>query len=274
MRTLENQTLIYDEDCPLCRSYTSTFIKTGMLDANGRKPFHQITDLEMNFVDMQRAKNEIALIDYKTKSVSYGIDSLLKVIGNAIPIIDKIGNAKVCYFLLKKLYAFISYNRKVIIPSKKLKNERLQCEPSLNITYRIGYLIFGILIIGMILTKFSTLIPYIKQSNHFREITIALGQLLFQFVFQHKNSLKKQMDYYGNLITVSLFGSILLCPILVLNALTSVSFPIIAIWFFTVVLIMFFEHKRRVQLLELPSYLSYTWILYRILILGVLTINL
>lgn len=274
MRTLENQTLLYDEDCPLYRSYTSTFIKTGMLDANGRKPFHQITDLEMDFVDMQRAKNEIALIDYKTKSVSYGIDSLLKVIGNAIPIIDKIGNAKVCYFLLKKLYAFISYNRKVIIPSKKLKNERLQCEPDLNLKYRIGYLIFGILITGMILTKFSALFPYIKQSNHFREIAIALGQILFQFVFLHKNSLKKQMDYYGNLITVSLFGSILLSPILVLNALTSVSFPIVAIWFFTVVLIMFFEHKRRIQLLELPYYLSYTWILYRILILGLLTINL
>lgn len=274
MRTLENQTLLYDEDCPLCRSYTSTFIKTGMLDANGRKPFHQITQLEMDFVDMQRAKNEIALIDYKTKSVTYGIDSLLKVIGNSIPIIDKIGNTKVCYFFLKKLYAFISYNRKVIIPRQKLKNERLQCEPSLNLKYRISYLIFGVIITGMILTKFSALIPYIKQSNHFREIAIAIGQIFFQMVFLHKDTLKKQMDYYGNLITVSLFGSIILSPILAVNTISAVPFPIAMIWFYIVVLIMFFEHKRRVKLLELPSYLSYTWILYRIIILGLLTINL
>lgn len=273
MRTLENQTLLYDEDCPLCKAYTSTFIKTGMLDANGRKPYCSINVEEKSYVDIVRSSNEIALIDHHNKTVIYGIDSLLKVIGNSFPIIQEIGNFKPIHCFLKKLYSFISYNRKVILPSNP-KSKKVNCEPSFNLPYRIGYLLFGILVTGLVLTKFSALIPYIKQSNHFREITIALGQLLFQFVFLHKSSFKKQMDYYGNLITVSLFGSILLSPILVLNALTSISFPIVIIWFLTVVLIMFFEHKRRVQLLELPSYLSYTWILYRILILGLLTINL
>ena len=37
MKTLENQTLLYDEDCPLCSVYTTGFIKNGMLDVNGRK---------------------------------------------------------------------------------------------------------------------------------------------------------------------------------------------------------------------------------------------
>ncbi len=32
MKTLENQTLLYDEDCPLCQAYTSAFVKTGILD--------------------------------------------------------------------------------------------------------------------------------------------------------------------------------------------------------------------------------------------------
>ena len=36
MKTLENQTLLFDEDCPLCRIYTSRFIKAGMLDENGK----------------------------------------------------------------------------------------------------------------------------------------------------------------------------------------------------------------------------------------------
>ncbi|RVU91600.1 hypothetical protein EH230_12195 [Flavobacterium columnare] len=269
MRTLQNQTLLYDEDCPLCKAYTTTFIKIGMLDTNGRKSYCSINLEEKSYVDIVRASNEIALIDNHNKTVIYGIDSLLKVIGNSFPIIQKIGNFKPIHCFLKKLYSFISYNRKVILPGNP-KSKKVNCEPSFNLAYRIGYLLFSILITGFVLTKFSTLIPYIKQSSHFREIAIALGQLLFQMVFLHKDTLKKQMDYYGNLITVSLIGSILLSPMLVLNALTSLSFPIVAIWFFTVVLIMFFEHKRRVQLLELPSYLSYTWILYRIIVLVLL----
>jgi hypothetical protein len=35
MKTLTNQTLLYDEDYPLCRVYTSGFIKAGMLGQNG-----------------------------------------------------------------------------------------------------------------------------------------------------------------------------------------------------------------------------------------------
>lgn len=36
MKTLQNQTLLYDEDCPLCQVYTTGFIKAKMLDENGR----------------------------------------------------------------------------------------------------------------------------------------------------------------------------------------------------------------------------------------------
>jgi predicted DCC family thiol-disulfide oxidoreductase YuxK len=46
MKTLNNQTLLYDEDCPMCTFYTAAFIKTKMLDTNGRKPFVTLTDAE------------------------------------------------------------------------------------------------------------------------------------------------------------------------------------------------------------------------------------
>ncbi len=91
MKTLENQTLLYDEDCPLCQAYTSAFVKTGILDQNGKKPFTKITTEEAHFIDTERAANEIALIDTKNKTVIYGIDSLLKVLGNSFPFIATIG---------------------------------------------------------------------------------------------------------------------------------------------------------------------------------------
>ncbi|MGO4771061.1 hypothetical protein ACEN2I_05320 [Flavobacterium sp. W22_SRS_FK3] len=115
MKTLENQTLLYDEDCPLCSLYTTGFVKSGMLDENGRKSYCQLSAEEQRFVDLQRAPNEIALIDNTTKTVIYGIDSLIKVVGFSFPIIEKIAIIKPFHFILKKMYSFISYNRKVII---------------------------------------------------------------------------------------------------------------------------------------------------------------
>jgi len=78
MKTLTNQTLLYDDDCPLCKAYTSGFIATGMLDKNGRKSYSELTYEERSFVYTHRACNEIALVDNNNKTVTYGIDSLLK----------------------------------------------------------------------------------------------------------------------------------------------------------------------------------------------------
>lgn len=102
MKTLNNHTLLYDEDCPLCNIYTSGFIKVKMLDENGRKSYASIIKEEQNYIDFNRAKNEIALVDTQNKKVFYGIDSLLKVIGTSFPWIEKIGNWKPINYGLKK----------------------------------------------------------------------------------------------------------------------------------------------------------------------------
>ena len=85
----------------------------------GKNPIVNYRKKKQSFIDVQRASNEIALVDNENKTVLYGIDSLLKVIGFSFPWMEKVGNWKPINFLLKKLYSFISYNRKVIMPSKK-----------------------------------------------------------------------------------------------------------------------------------------------------------
>ena len=127
--TLNNHTLLYDKDCPLCNLYTSTFINSKMLDKKGRKPYEDITSKERSYIDVKRAANEIALVDNTTKKVFYGIDSLLKVIGNSFPFFEKAGNIQPIHYVLRKLYSFISYNRKVIIPSEKKEDTILSCIP-------------------------------------------------------------------------------------------------------------------------------------------------
>lgn len=123
MKKLHHQTLLYDEDCPLCNAYTAGFIKAGMLDKAGRKPYSHINEGDA-FVDANRARNEIALVDYQNGTVTYGVDSLLKVIGHSFPLIEKAGRAKPVHWLLKKLYSL--YHTTVRL-SSLIKNRRAPC---------------------------------------------------------------------------------------------------------------------------------------------------
>lgn len=270
MKTLDHQTLLYDEDCPLCSLYTTGFIKAGMLDENGKKPFSDLTDEEQIFIDVNKASNEIALVDNKNKTVLYGIDSLLKVIGNSFPWMEKVGTIYPIKCFLKKLYSFISYNRKVIIPNKKENGKALQCVPSFNYKYRVLYLVFATFITALTLYNFSALLTDFPKGNFSRELILAFGQLAFQSLFLLKLDSKTILNYAGNLMTVSVFGSLILTPILILNQFFNISEIIILGWFALTVLIMFIEHFRRIKLLELPFYLCYTWVIYRLIALTII----
>lgn len=270
MKTLENQTLLYDEDCPLCQAYTSAFVKTGILDENGKKPFTEITTEEARFIDTKRAANEIALIDTQNKTVIYGIDSLLKILGNSFPFIATIGKIKPVHFFLRKFYAFISYNRKVIIPGPLHKNATLKCEPSFNYRYRFLYILFAVVITTLILNACSKMIPQLPNGSLTRELLLATGQIVFQSIFLKRFNRKTILNYIGNLMTVSLFGSLLLLPIIIVNSFFKISETITLLWFGTTVALMLREHFRRINLLELPKGLTLTWILYRIIALFLL----
>jgi predicted DCC family thiol-disulfide oxidoreductase YuxK len=267
MRTLNNHTLLYDEDCPVCNIYTSGFIKARMLDNQGRKPFVTITTEEENYIDLERAKNEIALVDNKNKKVYYGIDSLLKVIGNSFPWMEKVGNWKPINYFLKKLYKFISYNRKVIAPSKITNKNNIQCVPDFNVKYRVFYILFATLFTAIILFKYADLITLLPEANFSRELLLAVGQIGFQYLFIQKLSIQKQLKYIGNLVTVSIMGSLFLLPIFLLRQFIHINEYVILGWFGLTVNLMILEHYRRTSILELPKYLTLTWILYRIIAL-------
>ncbi|WP_166926178.1 thiol-disulfide oxidoreductase DCC family protein [Flavobacterium poyangense] len=267
MKTLQNQTLLYDEDCPLCQVYTTGFIKAKMLDENGRKSYSQLSENEQNFVDVNRASNEIALIDNKNQTVLYGIDSLLKVIGYSFPAIEKIGNLKPLNFFLKKLYSFVSYNRKVIIPNKVNKEAKLQCVPNFNYKYRFLFIGFATAVTTIVLYYYATLIPGLPNASITRELVIALGQIFFQSLFLLKSDRKTILNYSGNLMTVSLMGSLLLLPMLALQAVVPIPTNVTLIWFAITAFLMFMEHYRRTRILELPAYLCLTWVIYRLIVL-------
>ncbi|MCG9794010.1 DUF393 domain-containing protein [Flavobacterium algicola] len=270
MKTLDNHTLLYDEDCPMCNLYTAGFIKANMLDSQGRKPFVNITTEEEYYIDLERAKNEIALVDKVNQQVYYGIESLLKVIGNSFPWMEKVGNCKPINYFLKKLYKFISYNRKVIVPSKTKVGDQINCIPDFNTKYRLFYIAFATLFTALVLFQYAELIVFLPRATFVRELLLAVGQIGFQTLFIRKFDKQKQLNYIGNLVTISVIGSLLLLLVLLLNRYFEINDYLIFGWFGLTVNFMIFEHYRRISLLELPKYLTLTWILYRILALVII----
>ncbi|SDH43544.1 hypothetical protein SAMN04487996_13725 [Dyadobacter soli] len=178
MKTLHNHIILYDAECPMCNLYTGAFVRNGLLDADGREAYQQYGAACPN-LDWQRAVNEIALVNQATGEVTYGVASLLKVCGNALPFLAPLFRWKPFLWLAGKAYAFISYNRRVIVPP--VAEKRFGYQPSLNIKYRIAWLIFAWIIASYILSSYTGLLTHVLVKGSFgREFAICGGQILFQ----------------------------------------------------------------------------------------------
>ncbi len=267
MKTLKHHTLIYDQDCPLCVAYTEGFIKSGMLDNEGRYPFQKIDEFKQSNLNTKRAVNEIALVDKQTQKVTYGLASLLKIIGTSFPMVERVGNQPIINYLLKKLYSFVSYNRKVIVSKKQNSTIANQCEPAFNYKYRLLYIAFAAITSAYILTAFVAALPMVQLTTNFGfELLAVLLQIPFQLVFLQEKDTKIMLNYTGHLITVSLIGALLLPPILFINYVFALPVHILLTTFLMVVAFMIFLHKKRVDNLNLPPRLTISWILYRLLL--------
>jgi hypothetical protein len=134
---------------------------------------------------------------------------------------------------------------------------------------RILYQLFAIVFTAFILNIYSGYLQQfisIQYSFYF-ELAMVIGQPIFQSIFLWKERFSVKLKYWFHLLTVSLLGSLLLLLFIGLKYLVNLSIYIALFYFLGVVVFMFLEHKRRVVLLKLPWYLSFTWLLYRSFIL-------
>lgn len=127
--------LIYDDNCPLCVCYTGAFVRWGLLKAAERQPFSTATDEWLQKIDMEKAKNEIPYIDLQSGQVVYGIDAMLEILKRKLPFVKPIGKWPPVYWMLRRLYQFISFNRKVIV-AKRCGSGAIDCEPAFSCRWR------------------------------------------------------------------------------------------------------------------------------------------
>lgn len=239
MKTLQDNLILFDAECPMCQLYTKAFVSTGLLEKNGRIAYQEYPAQACPTLDWQRAVNEIALINQKTGEVSYGIESLLRICSVAMPALKPLFQFKPFIWLMAKLYAFVSYNRRVIIPAP-LESGSFQFQPSFKKHYRIAYLIFSWFITAFVLSAYGKqMIEILPKGHIYREYIICGGQIIFQAFNMFFYKREKLWDYLGNLMTVSLAGALLLLPILIIGKWINFGSYFYLIWFLIVVSLMF-----------------------------------
>jgi hypothetical protein len=265
MKALTNYKLLIDADCPMCQLYGNAFESTGMIAPGTCSPYQTIDVSFAKMIDMARAKSEIALLNVQTNEVLYGIDAIALIIGERFPFLNTFLQNSLINSFLRKIYKFISMNRKVIAPTHNISYDRA-CIPDVNLKYRWFYIAFVVLFSAFVLYYYTQPInDLLGFDNHFgRELAVCVGQVVWQTVFLHKLLKNKLLDYLGNMMTVSLMGTILLFLPMTTGYFLDGGGWFYLIHFVIVVGIMFFEHIRRSRILELGYWPTISWFLYRI----------
>lgn len=232
---LKNNTIIYDHECPMCAVYTGAFIKFGLLDQNGRHRYAALNDFACNvLIDKDRARHEIALVDTENQEVRYGLDSLFYILGNRFPILNMLFKKSWFRLIMKQLYYFISYNRKVIAPSSKPNANA--CVPDFDLKQRVLYILLMLYVVALFSVHF----------NIFFEFWLYWAcQVIFSVSYFKSNSLEEKVQqsihYLGHQITILIIGSLLMLPTLF--------FPNFLFFnAFVTILVMSREFYRRVRL--------------------------
>lgn len=263
--------LLIDQHCPLCRIYGKGFVACRLVDSDTLLPYQAAKPDTLGEVDMQRATSEIALVG--PDATHYGIDALLHILTHQRPTLSKLAHWPPLYFLLRQLYAFISYNRKVIAPVDYRIGDT--CQPALNRRYRIAYVIAVAIATALVLNIFTAqLLAHFGVPHYpYMEWIICFGQVAWQAVAIRQISPKHTWDYLGNMSTVSLIGGLLVALFLLAAPWINGGWMVHMAAFMLIVGIMLVEHIRRCRLLGVDLRMTVSWVAFRLcFLLIILTI--
>lgn len=143
--------LIYDAACPACEAYTKGFVNLGWLTPEARHSNQTpINQQIIDRLDPERMRHELPLVDLDGPEIRYGVDAMLTVIGFRFPGFSRFVQQTFLYGWAKKLYAFVSYNRRVVFPTEPERWQLLDFAPRFHMGYRLVLITFLFGLVGLI----------------------------------------------------------------------------------------------------------------------------
>lgn len=206
--------IVYDASCPMCRLYTK-----GMVAADGSGCLARVSNADLppavlSQIDAQRARHEIPLVDLDGGETLYGVDTWAYAFGHRSPTIARLLSLAWLRALLQTVYAFISYNRRIIITSAPGRWQLLDLQPTFRLRYRLT---FVVLIFGLV-----GALPYAAGRSFAWPVAgLLVGQLalvgLYLGFSRRFNTLETLLDYAGHLGMSLLVGGVVVVLALAAN---------------------------------------------------------
>lgn len=200
--------IIYDESCPMCKLYTKGMVTGNDTGGLTRMGSGQLTHDLIGRLDPQRARHEIPLVDLDGGETLYGVDTWLYAVGQRHKQLKKVLSTNWVKTILQTLYAFISYNRRVIITSAPGRWNLMDLQPDFHTGYRLAFIA---VISGLIGVLFSVIdFPIWTPAV----IALALGQLTLAGLYllrqRHEDFSQTFLDYTGHVGMSLLLGSVVI----------------------------------------------------------------
>lgn len=250
METLVNKKIIYDDTCPMCQWYTGKFIESGVMTEGDRLSFSQLSQDYKKHLDLNRARHEIPLLDTQTGEVLYGLDGLMLIIGKVFPLFNEMLNTRTCKLIIRPLYKFVSYNRRIVVPAGGHKIG-FDAAPDFHWGWRLFFIFFMLLMSYQtfhfhVATLDKIIMPY--NFIAFEILFLCLNFVGIMLVSLKANTLHQKLDCLATLI-VAFFLSLVfsfLFSILIFNILQikDIHFMILVSVIFQVIFIK--ESERRI----------------------------
>ena len=200
-KNLDSKVIIYDDVCPLCKAYTSGFVRAGWLRPENRIGFAEAPTAIIERIDIDRARHEIPLYDRVTGETLYGKEALFFILGEAIPIFRPLFRLRFFRAFIFCLYQIITYNRRIIANSRP-PAKGFDCAPDFNAFYR--WLYIGLMGMGAGFLFYSAAPNFdlfLSILVSLIGIAVILGCLI--------PAISVQTSYFGHLATVLFIIAIL-----------------------------------------------------------------
>lgn len=192
----------------MCRLYTKGMVAADNSGTLTRVSSEELTQDELlNRVDKQRARHEIPLVDLDGGETLYGVDTWTYALGQRNQRIEQLLSVRWLRAILEKLYAFISYNRRIIITSAPGRWQLLDLQPEFRLGYRLA---FVLLVFGLV----GGLHYGVVGSFGWPVFALLGGQLglvsLYVWLTNRFQFLETILDYMGHLAMSLLLGGIVI----------------------------------------------------------------
>ena len=247
---MKKQVMIYDDACPLCSAYTAGFVKMGLLDQEERQCFSSVDPKLLTQIDVQRSRNEIPLLDTITGEVSYGIDALVKLLGEKFSLIKWIAGTPALKFLLYKIYKLISYNRRSIVAAET-NQVAFDCTPDFNIKYRLLFMILGLIFNTCMLFPLQHYVLAKSMMNTPTVMQVQLGHTLFVFAniyISARLKARQGFEYAAQINMLALTAILLAMPLIFINRVNNTVPPFINnLYLAGILLFIIKEYLRRMK---------------------------